>query len=129
MGLFRRRTPPRPAVADLSTAMVDVDGQQLSLAEALVAARVVGAGLSVVVHHPRFADLLEEQRARTALEMVEATLGEDLVPQVVVELSPAVHSPIDPFTLEQLREFVRSLGIAVEPAPGEGGPVAPDDWA
>jgi hypothetical protein len=116
MGLFRRRATPRPPVADLSSATVEVDGRTLELGEALVAARIDGPGMAVVIYHPDFADLLDEPRHRAAHEMAVATLGEDLVPRTIVELSAATHAPIDPFTLEQLREFVRSLGIAVEPA-------------
>ncbi len=116
MGLFRRRSTPRPAVSDLSSATVQVEGRSLALAEALVAARIEGPGMSVVIYHPDFADLLDEPRLHAAHEMAVATLGEDLVPRTILELSSATHPPIDPFTLEQLREFVRSLGIAVEPA-------------
>ena len=86
------------------------------MAEVLVSARVEGGGLSVVVHHPAFADLLDEPRARAALEVLFATLGEQGVKACVVAVSPAAHAPIDPFGLEQLRTFVRGLGVDVEPA-------------
>ena len=47
-----------------------------------------------------------------------ATLGEEVLRGAVAELSPATYPPIDPFGPEQLRAFVRSLGITVEPSAG-----------
>jgi hypothetical protein len=115
MGLFRgRRAAPRPPAADLQTATVEVDGRTMPLREVQLAARVVGPGLSVVVHHPDFALLLEEPRAEAAHEMLVATLGEEVLRATVVEVSPATYEPIDPFGPEQLRAFVRSLGITIE---------------
>jgi hypothetical protein len=115
MALFRgRRTAPRPPVADLETATIEVDGRSMPLREVLLAARVVGSGLSVIVHHPDFELLLEEPRAKAAYEALVATLGEEVFRGTVVELSPATYPPIDPFGPEQLRAFVRSLGIAIE---------------
>jgi hypothetical protein len=118
MGLFRgRRATPRPPAADLETATVDVDGRSMPLREVLLAARVVGTGLSVIVHHPDFELLLEEPRAEAAYEVLVATLGEAVLRGTVVELSPATYPPIDPFGPEQLRAFVRSLGITIELPP------------
>jgi hypothetical protein len=115
MGLFRgRRTAPRPPAADLETATVEVDGRSIPLREVLLAARVVGSGLSVIVHHPDFELLLEEPRSEAAYEALVATLGEAVFRGTVVEFSPATYPPIDPFGPEQLRAFVRSLGIAIE---------------
>lgn len=115
MGLFRgRRTTPRPPAADLQAATVDVDGRSMPLREVLLAARVVGPGLSVTVYHPDFELLLEEPRAEAAHEVLVATLGEAVFRGTVVELSPATYPPIDPFGPEQLRAFVRSLGITIE---------------
>jgi hypothetical protein len=114
VGLFKRRTPTRPAVADLDTATVDADGQQLKLAEALVAARVDGQGLAVIVHHPAFANLSEQLRVHGAVEILIATLGEEVLRHVVTQVDPATHPPIDPFGLPALRAFVRSLGIAID---------------
>jgi hypothetical protein len=115
MGLFRgRRTTPRPPVADLETASIEVDGHTLALREVLLAARIVGSGMSVIVYHPALADLLEEPRAEAAVELLVATLGEEVLRGTVVELSPATYPPIDPFGPEQLRAFVRSLGITIE---------------
>ena len=115
MGLFRgRRTTPRPPAADLGTATVEADGRTIPLREVLLAARVVGTGLSVVVHHPDFELLMEEPRAEAAHEMLVATLGEQLLRGTVVEPSPATYPPIDPFGPEQLRPFVRSLGVTIE---------------
>lgn len=116
MSLFRRRTTPRQPVADLDHASVEVDGRTLGLADVLVAARVEGGGLSVIVHHPAMADLLDEPRALAAQEILVAALGEDGLRRTVVQISPATHPPIDPFGLESLRAFVRSLGVAVDPA-------------
>ncbi len=113
MGLFKRRTTPRPPVADLETASVEVAGQAFALREVLLAARVVGPGLSVMAYHPGFTDLPEESRAEAALEVLVATLGEEVFRGTVVELSPASYPPIDPFGPEQLRAFVRSLGIEI----------------
>ena len=115
MALFRRRTTPRPPVADLDRAAVEVDGRSLALSEALVAARVEGGGLSVTVYHPALADLLDEPRAQASYEILVAALGEDALRRTVVQVSPATHPPIDPFGLGPLRAFVRSLGVAVDP--------------
>ena len=115
MGLFKRRTTPRPPVADLDSASIEVSGDTLALAKALVAARVEGPGLSVIVHHPAFADLPEERRTEAAVEILVAALGEDGLRRVVVQIDPATYPPIDPFDLTALRSFVRSLGVAVDP--------------
>jgi hypothetical protein len=115
MGLFRgRRTAPRPPAVDLETATVEVDGRSMALREVLLAARVAGTGLSVTVHHPDFELLLEEPRAEAAYEALVAILGEEVFRGTVVELSPATYPPIDSFGPEQLRAFVRSLGIAID---------------
>ncbi|MET0840361.1 MAG: hypothetical protein ABWY19_16395, partial [Marmoricola sp.] len=100
MALFRRRTTPRPPVADLEHASVEVGGRTLALSEVLVAARVEGGGLSVIVHHPALADLLDEPRLLAAHEILVAALGEDGLRRTVVQVSPANHPPIDPFSLE-----------------------------
>jgi hypothetical protein len=115
MGLFKRRQASRPPLADLDSSL-DVGGGALALKDALVAARVEGNGLQVVVFHPAFAELGEEQRAEASYEILVATLGEDVLRMVVSQVDPATHPPIDPFGLGPLRDFVRSLGIAVEPA-------------
>jgi hypothetical protein len=115
MGLFSRRRTPRPPVAHLDNFSIEVDGRALALAESLVAARVEGRGLQVVVHHPAFADMLDEPRALAAGEILVATLGEDALRRTVVQIDPATYPPIDPFGLEELRTFVRSLGVAVDP--------------
>ena len=115
MGLFKRRTTSRPPAADLETATIEVDGQSLELSKALVAARVEGNGLSVIVYHPAFADMSEEPRAQAAVEILIAGLGEDGLRRVVVQVDPATYPPIDPFDLTALRSFVRSLGVAVDP--------------
>ena len=115
MGLFRRgRTTPQPPVADLETAAVDVDGRSLPLREVLLAARVVGPGLSVIVYHPVLADLPEQPRAEAAASLLLATLGEEVLRGIVVDLSPATYPPLDPFGPEQLRDFVRSLGVTMD---------------
>jgi hypothetical protein len=115
MGLFRGRRPtPRPPAADLETATVEVEGRSLRLREVLLAARVAGPGLSVIVHHPAFADLLDEPRSQAAYEVLVATLGEEVFRGTVVEFSPATYPPLDPFGPEQLRAFARSLGITIE---------------
>jgi len=115
VGLFKRRTTPRPPVADLDTSSIEVDGRTFALAEVLVAARVEGPGLSVIVYHPAFADLPDEQRALAAQEVLVATLGEEGLRLAVAQVAPATHPPIDPFGLEPLRSFVRSFGIPVDP--------------
>ncbi len=123
MGLFRRRTTPqpsRPPVADLDTASVEVGEGRFALAETLVAARVDGPGLAVIVYHPAFADLPEEPRAEAGLEMLVATLGEDGLRQTVTQVDLATYPPIDPFDLTALRAFVRSLGVAVDPPDQDG---------
>ena len=73
------------------------------MTEALVAARVEGPGLHVIVYHPAFADLLDEPRALAAQEILVATLGEGGLRLAVSQVSPATHPPIDPFGLEPLR--------------------------
>ena len=75
MGLFKTTDTSRPPVADLETATIEVDGQSLELAKALVAARVEGNGLSVIVYHPAFADLSDEPRAQAAVEILVAAPG------------------------------------------------------
>ena len=102
-------------MADLETASIEAGGHTLALSKALVAARVEGPGLSVIVHHPAFADLPEAPRAEAAVEILVATLGEDGLRRVVVQVDPATYPPIDPFDLTALRAFVRSLGVAVDP--------------
>jgi hypothetical protein len=116
VGLFKRRQAPRPPLADLEASSLDAAGRSLALKDTLVAARVEGNGLLVVVFHPAFADLSGEQRAEAAYEILVATLGDNPLRLVVSQVDPATHPPIDPFGLTALRDFVRSLGVAVEPA-------------
>ena len=116
MGLFKRRKESRQPVADLDGSSLEVGGSRLALKEALVAARVEGNGLQVVVYHPAFADLPDEQRVVASVEILVATLGQEALRQVVTQVDPAAHPPIDPFGLGPLREFVRSLGVPIEPA-------------
>jgi hypothetical protein len=115
VGLFKRRRTSRPPLADLDSTSVDVSGHTFALKDALVAARVEGNGLQVAVFHPDFVDLSEELRAEGSVEILIATLGEDALRVVVSQLDPATHPPIDPFGLGPLRDFVRSLGIPIEP--------------
>ena len=95
--------------------------EQIAMADVLVAARVAGRGLQVSVYHPAFADLPDEARLEAAVEVLVATLGEEGLHRSVVDISPATHPPIDPFGLEPLRAFVRSLGVPVDPE-------APSGW-
>jgi hypothetical protein len=115
VALFQRRRTSRLPLADLDGSSVDAGGVSLALKEALVAARVEGNGLQVIVFHPAFAELSEEQRAQASAEILVATLGEDALRMVVSQLDPATHPPIDPFGLSPLRDFVRSLGVRIEP--------------
>jgi hypothetical protein len=118
MGLFKRRPPARLPLADLEASSVEVGGLSLPLKDALVAARVEGNGLQVVVFHPLFAELGEEQRLEASVEMLVAALGEEALRLVVSQVDPATHPPIDPFGLSPLRDFVRSLGVPIEPTEG-----------
>jgi hypothetical protein len=115
MALFKRRKTLRPPVADLDSSSVEAGGRTMALSEALVAARVEGRGLQVVVFHPVLADLPDEPRLEAAVEILIAAIGENALRSVVVDLSPATDPPIDPFGLPALRAFVISLGVAVEP--------------
>lgn len=115
MGLFKRRRTARLPLADLDGASVDAGGLSLALKDALVAARVEGNGLQVVVFHPAFAELSGDQRTQASVDILVATLGEDALRMVVSQVDPATHPPIDPFALSPLRDFVRSLGVSVEP--------------
>jgi len=115
VALFKRRRTSRPPLADLDSTSIEVGGQTLALKDVLVAARVEGTGLQVVVFHPDFADLGDELRAEASVEILVATLGEDGLRSVVGQLDPATHPPIDPFGLTALRAFVRSLGVPVDP--------------
>jgi hypothetical protein len=120
VALFRKREePPRPPVADLSSA-IEVDGRSLTLGDVLIGARVDRGRLSVEVHHPTFPELSDPTRLVAAQEVLVAALGETGMRQVVHQLTAATHSPIDSFSLESLRSFARSLGAAVDPPPPTG---------
>ena len=116
VGLFKRRRTSRQPLADLDGASLEVGGHSLALKDALVAARVEGNALQVVVFHPVFVDLPDEQRLEASVDILVATLGEDVLRLVVSQIDPATHPPIDPFGLGPLRDFVRSLGVTIEPA-------------
>ena len=118
MGLFKKRKESRLPLADLEGTSFEIAGRTLALKDALVAARVEGNGLQVIVFHPAFADLGEDERAEASVELLVATLGEEALRLVVAQVDPATHPPIDPFGLSPLRDFVRSLGVPVEPPEG-----------
>lgn len=109
MALFRKKPAAQPPVADLETASVLVAGHDLALREVVVGARVDGGRLGVEVHHPAFADLGPDHRDEAARAVLAATLGLPLAAQVVAEVVPATHTPIDSFGLPALRLFVDSL--------------------
>ena len=56
-----------------------------------------------------FADLGPDHRDEAARAVLSATLGLPLASQVVAEVVPATHTPIDSFGLPALRSFVESI--------------------
>ena len=109
MALFRKKPESQPPVEDLSTASVVVAGHDLALRDVVVGARVDRGRLGVEVHHPVFTELGPDHRDEAAKAVLAATLGLPLAAQVVAEVVPATHTPIDSFGLPALRSFVESL--------------------
>lgn len=99
----------RQPAADLDRTVLTVGEQQVALAQVLVGARVQGARVDVLVHHPAFRGLDEAQRQQVAFLALDAALGENEVEAWVGVVEPAVEPPLDGFPLAGLRSVVRDL--------------------
>lgn len=98
--------PPHP---DPDRVVLATEGPDVDLARVQVSARVSGTAFDVQVHHPAFADLPEEARARATAEALASVLGEVDAELWLAEVTPVEHPPLDGFGLTALRSVVQDL--------------------
>jgi hypothetical protein len=66
----------RPAVAELTGLILDVDGLAIDIDDVTASWRRRGDWLDIRLHHPAFADQLDEINTRIATSVLEAVVGE-----------------------------------------------------
>jgi Family of unknown function (DUF695) len=88
---------------------LEFDGARLDVPTVQVAARVVGAVLDVVLYHPAFAGLSEEQRTQATFLLLDAVLGEAAVETWVGTIASSLTPPLDAVPLVSLPSVVDSL--------------------
>lgn len=103
-----------PTKMILSLGETDVD-----VASASAWARVSGADLDVVVYHPAFAELGEQERRLATLLLLDTVLGESAVETWVGNVETATEEPLDPVPLVGLRAVVRELTERFTDASGD----------
>ena len=100
----------RPPAADPeSVTLASGIGSDVDFARVTVTARVAGSRFDVVVHHPAFADLAEDARARLAFLALDAALGEQDVELWIGQVTASEMSLVDGFGLAGLRSVVADL--------------------
>jgi hypothetical protein len=103
-----------PAGVTLTLGEINID-----LASATAWARVSGADLDLVVYHPAFAALEEQERRLAALLLLQTVLGESAVETWLGSVETAVEEPLDPVPLIGLRAVVRELTERFTDADGD----------
>lgn len=98
--------PPHP---DPDSVVLGTGGPDVDLARVQVAARVGSTAFDVQVHHPAFADLPPQARARATAEALASALGEVDAELWLGEVVPAEFPPLDGFGLTALRSVVDDL--------------------
>jgi hypothetical protein len=98
----------RPA-ADVEGAALVLDGVEIDLASARVAARVDGHAVDVTVHHPAFGRLPEQRRTMAAFLLLDWAVGEADVEAWVGAVATTTVTPLDPVPMTGLRAVVRQL--------------------
>ena len=100
----------RPPVADPEGVVLAADGTpDIDFARVRVSARMDEGRFDVQVHHPAFADLPEEARARITFLALDTTLGEVDTELWLGEVQPVELEPLDGFGLMALRSVVQDL--------------------
>jgi hypothetical protein len=100
----------RPPVADPESVVLTGEGTpDLAFSQVAVSARMNGGRFDVEVHHPAFADLPDEARARITLLALDAALGEIDTELWLGEVRPIEFPPLDGFGLTALRSVVQDL--------------------
>lgn len=102
-------TDVAPAHPDPDSLVISVEDGMLDLARVQVSARVKGAAFDIQVHHPAFADISADSRARVTAELLAATLGEADAALWLGEVQPLEFPPLDGFGLTALRSVVGDL--------------------
>lgn len=116
---WRLAAPPADQTweySDVRLPAPDVDGVVLRLGEvdldaasASADARVDGAALDVVVHHPAYAHLPEQPRDTATLLLLDAVLGESAVETWLGSIASSTAPALDPVPLVALRSVVDDL--------------------
>lgn len=109
----------RPPTPHANEAVIEHDGRDVELGQAVVTARRRATMVDVAVHHPVFADLDEQERAMLAYLMLDMFLGEEQSEMWLGEVSWPTMSPLDAFPMEHLPGVVADLAASHE-MPGGG---------
>lgn len=100
----------RPPVPDPQSVVLSAAGaDDVDFARVQVSARLNGGRFDVQVHHPAFADLLEEGRIQVTFLALDAALGEVDTELWLGEVTPVEFPPLDGFGLMALRSVVHDL--------------------
>ncbi|RLV49198.1 DUF695 domain-containing protein [Nocardioides mangrovicus] len=92
---------------DPESVRLDSIGGAVAFGDVSVTARLNGLRFDVVVHHPRFADLIEPARLQVAFLALDLTLGEDDVELWIGTTTATEHPLVDGFGLTALRSVVQ----------------------
>jgi hypothetical protein len=100
----------RPPAPEPESVLIGVaQGPAVDLARVQVSARMEVGRFDVQVHHPAFAELIEDDRRLVTSLAIEAALGEVDAQLWLGEVQPVEFDPIDGFGLSALRSVVHDL--------------------
>ncbi len=99
----------RLPAASPETVTLAIDGARLDVASVQVGARVAGPAVNVVLHHPAFATMTEQQRTRAAFLLLDAVLGEAAVETWIGTIEASTSPSLDAVPLSSLASVVDTV--------------------
>lgn len=99
----------RPAVGDIDSVLLPLDGELVALEQTVVSARMSDGALDVVLHHPVMGTLPESSWPEIAVQALVAALGEADAEIWLSSVTPVAAPPLDGFGLAALRSVVHDL--------------------
>jgi hypothetical protein len=109
----------RAAAADPGGVVLTIEQTRLDVGSATAWARVVGTHFDVIVYHPAFTGLFDEQRTLAAFLLLESVLGEAALETWVGSATATAEEPLDPVPLTGLRAVVGELESRFTDGQGE----------
>jgi Family of unknown function (DUF695) len=99
----------RLPAASPETVTLAIDGARLDVASVQVGARVVGPTVNVVLHHPAFSTMTEQQRTQAAFLLLDAVLGEGTVETWIGTIAASISPSLDSVPLAMLTSVVDTV--------------------